>query len=315
MAKHDLKFSIVTPSYNEEKDIRETIENFIGLSYPNKEIIVVDDSTDRTPEIIREYASRGVRLINGPRKGCCEAVNLGITQATGDIIVYADADVRPPRDFLERLAEKYEAGADWVLVDSHIPNTRSAFSRFVGALHVADHTASRGDVYYSEAASYRRDLAIKLGMFGPTYPARFCRDWLLGKKLTEGGYKKVYDPSIVVQHPQPDNFKEYWYVRKARGRFGPFKQYFMDAYPLPLLFFKLLAKDAVFALRFLLIIPATQRVIKISRRSKNGLKDFFPFLYAYFIQELARCVGEWEGWRFIVRYRREQRADSRIARV
>ena len=59
----NLKFSIVTPSYNEEKDIRETLEYFINLSYPNKEIIVVDDSTDRTPEIVKEFESQGVRLI------------------------------------------------------------------------------------------------------------------------------------------------------------------------------------------------------------------------------------------------------------
>jgi len=308
MAKHDLKFSIVTPSYNEEKDIRETIENFINLSYPNKEILVVDDSTDRTPEIIREYASKGVRLINGPREGCCGAVNLGIEEATGDIIVQADADVRPPRDFLERLAEKYEAGADWVLVDCRIPesNTKSVFSRFSGALHVTEHPPERTDMYYAEAFSCRRDLVIKLGMFGPSYPVRFCRDWLLGKKLTEGGYKKVYDPSIVVMHPQPDNFKEFWYVRKARGRFGPFKQYFMDRYPLPLLFLKLLAKDVVFVLRFLLVVPASARVVRISRRSENGLKDFFPFLYVYFIQELARCVGEWEGFWADFRHRGER---------
>ncbi len=296
MAKNGLKFSIITPSCNEEKDIRETLESFIGLSYPNKEILIIDDSSDRTPEIIKEYVSKGVRLINGPRKGCCEAVNLGIEQATGDIIVQADADVRPPKDFLDRLAEKYEAGADWVLVDSDYPRTKNVFSRFVGALHISEHEG-RSDMYYAEAFSCRRDLALKLGMFGPSYPAKFCRDWLLGKKLTEGGYKKVYDPSIVVQHPQPDNFKEFWHARKARGRFGPLQQYFMDKYPLPLLFLKLLAKNVIFVLRFILIVPATLRVVKISRRSKNGLKDFFPFLYVYFIQELARCVGEWEGFR------------------
>jgi hypothetical protein len=192
-------------------------------------------------------------------------------------------------------------GADWVLVDSYIPNIKSVFSRFLGTLHVTDHEG-RSDMYYSEAFSCRRELAVKLGMFGPSYPARFCRDWLLGKKLTDGGYKKIYDPSIVVMHPQPDNFKEFWYVRKARGRFGPFKQYFMDKYPLPLLFLKLLAKDAIFVLRFFLIVPASLRIIRISRRSKNGLKDFFPFFYAYFIQELARCVGEWEGLFCILRF-------------
>ena len=304
MNKHNLKFSIITPSYNEEKDIRGTLESFINMSYPNKEILVVDDSTDKTPDIVKEYASGGVRLISGPGKGCCEAVNLGIKEATGDVIVNTDADVRPPKDFLDRIAKKYETGADWVLVDSCPPNTAdSVFSRFVAALHVTEHEG-RSDMYYSEAFSCRRELAIKLGMFGPSYPARFCRDWLLGKKLTEGGYKKVYDPSIVVSHLQPDNLKEYWYVRKARGRFGPLTQYFMYHYPLPLLFLKLLVKDAIFVLRFLFIVPASLRVLKISRRSPRGLRNFFPFLYAYFIQELARVVGEWEGFIIDVKQRK-----------
>ncbi len=298
-------FSIVTPSYNEEKDIRGTIENFLALTYPHKEILVVDDSTDRTPEIVKEYASRGVRLVKGPARGCCEAVNLGIVEAKGDIIVNADADVRPPHDFLERLAEKYEAGADWVLVDSRIPesNMKSVYSRFAGALHVTEHEG-RSDMYYSEAFSCRRELALKLGMFGPAQPERFCRDWLLGKKLTEGGYKKVYDPSIVVMHPQPDNFKEYWNTRKARGRFGPLTNYFMHHQSLPFIFMKLLVKDTLFILRFLLIIPAASYAWKTARCSKRGLRDFFPFCYAHFIQELARVVGEWEGFKLDLRHRK-----------
>ena len=304
-----LKFSIVTPSYNEEKDIRDTIENFIGLSYPNKEILVVDDSSDRTPEIVKEYASRGVRLIDGPRKGCCEAVNLGIEQATGDIIVQADADVRPPRDFLEKLAEKYEAGADWVLVDSRIPdwNAQSAFSRFVGALHIADHPPERNDMYYTEAFSCRRDVALKLGMFGPSYPVRFCRDWLLGKKLTEGKYKKVYDPSLVVQHPQPDNFKEFWATRTGRGRFGPLTQYFMNGRSLAEIFLKMIAKNALFALRFILVLPAVSKIVKVIRDSESKTGDFFAFFWVYFIQELARGVGEWQGFSIDFRHAFEKR--------
>jgi glycosyltransferase involved in cell wall biosynthesis len=302
MENKNLKFTIITPSYNEEKDIRRTLEGFVNLTYPNKEILIIDDSTDKTPEIVKEFSSQGVQLIKGPKKGCCEAVNLGIELATGDVVINADADVVLPPDFLEKLAEKYNAGADWVLVDSRAPNTNSVFSRFVGTMHVADHVG-RNDMYYAEAFSCRRDLAIKLGMFGPSYPARFCRDWLLGKKLTDGGYKKVYDPSIVVLHPQPDNFKEYWATRKARGRFGPLQHYFMFKRSSPFLFCKLIAKDIIFILRFVLIIPAVRRVFKIARYSERGLlKDFFPIFYAYFIQELARVVGEWEGFKINLKY-------------
>ena len=294
-----LKFSIVTPSYNEEKDIRDTLESFLTLSYPNKEIIVVDDSTDKTPEIVREYADRGVRLIHGRKEGCCEAVNLGIEAATGDVIVQADADVRPPKDFLERLAEKYEAGADWVIVDCRLPdwNKKSMFSRFVGALHIMEHPPTRTDMYYTEAFSVRRDVALKLGMFGPSYPARFCRDWILGKKMTESGYKKIYDPSVIVLHPQPDNFKDFWNTRTGRGRFGPLTQYFMFHQPLPLIFLKLIVKDFISALRFITVITAAAHVVKVAKYSDKGLKNFLPFLYVHFLQELARVVGEWQGFK------------------
>lgn len=300
--KNDIKFSIIVPTFNEEKDIRNTLENLLKLTYLNKEILVIDDSTDKTPDIVKEYEKYGIKLINGPRKGCCEAVNFGFEIASGDVVINSDADVLLPADFLEKLCEKYKNGADWVLADSRVPNTDNIFSRFVGTMHIADHMG-REDMYYAEAFSCRRKLAIELGMFGRSYPLRFCRDWLLGKNLTERGYKKIYDSSIIVEHKQPDNFKEFWAVRKTRGRFGPLKQYFMDKRSLPFLFIKLLAKDAVFVLRFAVLIPAVLRVFKIARYSEKGLlKDFFPIFYAYFIQESARVVGEWEGFKMVFNY-------------
>ena len=46
-----MKFSIVVPTYNEENDIAGTLDALTSLDYPDKEIIVVDDSTDSTPAI------------------------------------------------------------------------------------------------------------------------------------------------------------------------------------------------------------------------------------------------------------------------
>ena len=79
---NNLKFSIIIPSYNECDDIRLSIDSAIKQDYQNKEIIVVDDSSDNTPEIIKEYADKGVNLIIGPRKGCCGARNLGMKSAS-----------------------------------------------------------------------------------------------------------------------------------------------------------------------------------------------------------------------------------------
>jgi glycosyltransferase involved in cell wall biosynthesis len=47
-----MKFSIIIPTYNEERGIGATLEALLSLDYPDREIIVVDDSSDRTPEIV-----------------------------------------------------------------------------------------------------------------------------------------------------------------------------------------------------------------------------------------------------------------------
>ncbi len=105
-----MKFSIIIPTYNEARDIVATLESLLALDYPDREIIVVDDSTDRTPEIVRGYAAQGVRLIHPGGGGRCEARNLGIRKASGEVVVLLNADVRLPADFLRRLACHYQRG-------------------------------------------------------------------------------------------------------------------------------------------------------------------------------------------------------------
>src|SRR6478609_8642752 len=109
-----MTFSIIIPSYNEGEDIRLSIESALAQTVKPLEILVVDDSADNTPAIIREYESRGVRLVPGERTGCCGARNLGMRQAKGDVVVLLNGDVRLPEDFLERLQPHYDAGADYV---------------------------------------------------------------------------------------------------------------------------------------------------------------------------------------------------------
>ena len=123
-----MKFSIIIPTYNEEADIGETLNALTQLRHAEKEILIVDDSTDRTPAIVSSYADKGVKLIRPNRRGGrCEARNLGILKASGEIIVILNADVRPRPDFLDRLTSHYESGYDYVLVASHVSNQDSFF--------------------------------------------------------------------------------------------------------------------------------------------------------------------------------------------
>jgi len=87
------KISIVTPVYNGEAHIRETIESVLAQKYPHLEYIVVDGgSTDGTLKIVREYESQLTRIISEPDHGMYDAVAKGFEHATGDVFGYINSD-------------------------------------------------------------------------------------------------------------------------------------------------------------------------------------------------------------------------------
>jgi glycosyltransferase involved in cell wall biosynthesis len=84
--------SIVTPSYNQGRFIRDTIESVLAQSYPRIEYIVVDGgSTDETVEILRSYGDR-VRWVSEADSGQAEAINKGLRAARGEIVGYLNSD-------------------------------------------------------------------------------------------------------------------------------------------------------------------------------------------------------------------------------
>ncbi|MGE3524883.1 MAG: glycosyltransferase [Gemmatimonadales bacterium] len=90
--------SISLPAYNEERSIRRTIENQLAIDYPadRRQIMIISDaSTDRTDEIVREYADRGVELLRLPaRAGKTAAENAAGPLLRGDIVINTDATIR-----------------------------------------------------------------------------------------------------------------------------------------------------------------------------------------------------------------------------
>ncbi len=291
----ETKFTIVIPSFNERDDIRLSIESAVKQTYENKEILVIDDSTDSTKKIIEEYSNSGVRLVDGPGRGCCEARNMGIRMAKGDIVVILHADVILPNDFLDRIKKHYDQGIDWLLVESSVFNQESLYARYVELAHKADYL-HRDDLYATEGFSFRRGAAVDVGSYTGDFDVKFCRDWTLGKKLYEKNYKKAFDRSIVVTHKAPDNFKEFYAVRKTRGRFSTLLQRFLFGRSLIYLFIKLVAKDILCLLKIVLIFPMAVRVFNLSKFSKHKIKDFFIMFWIHLLQEYAVRVGEWEGY-------------------
>lgn len=92
----ELKFSIITISYNSEKTIERTIESVLSLVYPNVEYLVVDGaSTDNTVDIIKRYEPQfkgRMKWVSERDRGIYDAMNKGIRMATGDIIGIVNSD-------------------------------------------------------------------------------------------------------------------------------------------------------------------------------------------------------------------------------
>lgn len=89
------KVSIVTPVYNAEEHLEECLDSLIGQSYQNLEIILVDDgSSDSSAEICDRYAQQDSRVVcyHNENHGPSYARNFGIEHATGEYLVFCDAD-------------------------------------------------------------------------------------------------------------------------------------------------------------------------------------------------------------------------------
>jgi cellulose synthase/poly-beta-1,6-N-acetylglucosamine synthase-like glycosyltransferase len=84
--------SVLIPAYNEEKIIERTIISVLDSDYPNKELIVINNaSTDKTSNILKKYQNK-IKIMDEPKKGKAIAINTGIRNSTGEIIIILDAD-------------------------------------------------------------------------------------------------------------------------------------------------------------------------------------------------------------------------------
>jgi poly-beta-1,6-N-acetyl-D-glucosamine synthase len=102
--------SVIIPFHNEERWAIRKLENTLAWVYPadRLQIIAVSDgSTDRTTMLLREYDDRVTVVTYPARQGKPTALNLGAAQATGDILIFTDANVFPHPDAVQKLVQRY----------------------------------------------------------------------------------------------------------------------------------------------------------------------------------------------------------------
>jgi glycosyltransferase involved in cell wall biosynthesis len=112
--------SILIPAYNSQPWIAETIRSALGQTWPNKEIIVVDDgSTDRTLRKAQQFEAKGVRVITQPNQGAAAARNTALSLSSGDYIQWLDADdMLSPHKIAHQMDQAERTKDRWKLFSS-----------------------------------------------------------------------------------------------------------------------------------------------------------------------------------------------------
>ena len=214
--------SISVPVYNEEAQIRGLLESLLSLDYPadRRQILVTSDhSTDRTDEIVREYAERGVELLRMPKRGGKTAAeNAAAARLTGEIVVNTDASIRIRPDALKPLLAAF---AD--------PTVGVASGRDVSVAHIeADaNITEAGYVGYEmsvRALETRADgiigasgcfYAIRAHLHRVPLPEHLSRDFASALIAREHGYRAVSVEEAVCLVPRTASLQRE-YRRKVR---------------------------------------------------------------------------------------------------
>ena len=141
-----MKLTIVTPSYNQGKYIKRTIDSVLSQDIDDMEYIIVDGgSTDATLDIIKSYGTQIVWK-SEKDKGQTDAVNKGIRQATGDIIGWLNSDDIYFPHALKKVMQVFNDN----------PNVNVVYGN---AQHIAEDDSYIED-YYSEPYNYERLKSI-----------------------------------------------------------------------------------------------------------------------------------------------------------
>ena len=195
--------SVIITAYNEERDLTAKLENTLALNYPREllEIIVASDcSTDRTDEIARAFAERGVRLVRQPQRlGKTAAQNMAVAEARGEIILFSDA------------TSLYEPDVLRVMMPSFADPTVGCVAGRLIYVDPAESRVGRGArSYWSYETFLKRHESLVCSLIGAsgclyavrrsayvTLYAEACSDFIIATKMVEQNLRALYEPAAV----------------------------------------------------------------------------------------------------------------------
>lgn len=192
--------SIIIPCYNAEEIVGEAINSALAQTYPNVEVIVIDDgSTDGSRGVIRSFGDR-IRWESGANRGGAAARNRGLEMARGEIIQFLDADDLLVTKKLARMVPALAHGSDclvysdWERIskDGEPPQAQ----QMKGSGEDAVVSCTQGGLQ-TAAPLHRHNQLEAIGGFDEALPCAQERD--LHLRLACHGLRFVHIPEILVR--------------------------------------------------------------------------------------------------------------------
>jgi cellulose synthase/poly-beta-1,6-N-acetylglucosamine synthase-like glycosyltransferase len=202
-AEFEPAVSVVITAYNEERDLASKLENTLALDYPKEklEVIVASDcSSDRTDEIARSYAARGVRLHRqAERQGKTAAQNAAVELARGEVILFSDATTLYQPDVLRAMLPNFADSSVGCVAGKLIYVDPAATSVGQGAksywgyeTFLKTHESRACSLIGASGCLY----AVRRSAYVPLYHEA-CSDFIIATKMVEQGLRAVYEPRAV----------------------------------------------------------------------------------------------------------------------
>ena len=232
-----IKISVVIPVHNGGNDLHKCLEAVAASTRPPDELIIVDDaSTDGSAQLAARYGL----LVPSCHKlpiGPARCRNKGVAAATGDIVVFLDADVQVHANTLAIIElyflEHPDIAALFGSYDDQ-PPYRSLVSLYKNLQHHFVHHNSQQDAssFWTGAGAIRRDVFLRLGGFNESFPRPSIEDIELGVRLKASGYQIRLCPDVQVTHLKRWNIRS-WLRTDIFDRVVPWTRLILSMSRLP----------------------------------------------------------------------------------
>lgn len=214
--------TFIIPAYNEERNIAAKVENTLGIDYPADKLqvlVVSNGSVDRTDEIVRGFTDPRVQLIVMPQPGKMEALNEGVRRATGEVLVFTDADFLLDHHTLREIGRKFadpEVGGVCGARNTSVVREGDATGEGEGMYARWDkwqkiRESRIGSVFAADGLLY----AIRRSLYVPITDPAQSDDMAISMRVVTQGYRLLYEPKATAYEKAVVRASEE-FIRKIR---------------------------------------------------------------------------------------------------